>query len=193
MAISTPVLGVVILLYMLVNFYLAWIGYKSTKQTEDFMVAGRKMHPYILAISYCATFISTSAIVGFGGAAGALGMGLLWLAFMNVAVGIFVAFVIFGKKTRRIGLNLKAVTFPELLGRRFQYVKKIVKFKDKNEESIVARERREAVIRSRRKLAVENGLDPDVVEQLYRNLISHFIEEELKRKAFPKQLIMQSF
>ncbi|MBN2214572.1 MAG: chorismate mutase [Bacteroidales bacterium] len=67
-----------------------------------------------------------------------------------------------------------------LLGRRFQYVKKIVKFKDKNEESIVARERREAVIRSRRKLAVEKGLDPDVIEQLYRNLISHFIEEELK-------------
>jgi len=67
-----------------------------------------------------------------------------------------------------------------LLGKRYQYVKEIVRFKEKNEESIVARERREAVIRSRRKLAVENGLDPDVVEELYRNLISHFIEEELK-------------
>ncbi|HJX70901.1 MAG TPA: chorismate mutase [Bacteroidales bacterium] len=67
-----------------------------------------------------------------------------------------------------------------LLGRRFQYVKGIVKFKDKDEESIVARERREAVIRSRRKLAVENGLDPDVIEELYRNLISHFIAEELR-------------
>ena len=67
-----------------------------------------------------------------------------------------------------------------LLGRRFQYVKEIVKFKDKNEESIVARERREAVIRSRRQLAIENGLDPDVIEELYQNLISHFIAEELK-------------
>lgn len=68
----------------------------------------------------------------------------------------------------------------KLLGRRFQYVKGIVKFKDKNEQSIVARERKEAVIRSRRKLAIENGLDPDVIEDLYRNLINHFIEEELK-------------
>jgi isochorismate pyruvate lyase len=67
-----------------------------------------------------------------------------------------------------------------LLGRRFQYVKEIVKFKDKNEESIVAKERREAVISSRRKLAVENGLDPNVIEDLYRNLIDHFISEELK-------------
>jgi isochorismate pyruvate lyase len=68
----------------------------------------------------------------------------------------------------------------KLLGRRFQYVKEIVKFKDKNEQSIVARERKEAVISSRRKLAIENGLDPDVIEDLYRNLINHFIEEELK-------------
>ncbi len=67
-----------------------------------------------------------------------------------------------------------------LLGRRFRYVKGIVKFKDKNEQSIVASERKEAVIRSRRRLAIENGLDPDVIEELYRNLINHFIAEELK-------------
>lgn len=47
-------------------------------------------------------------------------MGLLWLAFMNIFVGIFIAFVVFGSKTRRMGLNLNAVTFPELIGRRFQ-------------------------------------------------------------------------
>jgi len=67
-----------------------------------------------------------------------------------------------------------------LLGKRYEYVKEIVKFKEKNEESIVAKARREAVIRSRRKLAVENGLDPDVIEELYRKLINHFIAEELK-------------
>ncbi|WP_407356231.1 sodium:solute symporter [Methanolobus sp. WCC5] len=118
--ISTPVLGVIILIYLMVIFYLGWLGYKRTTESEDYMVAGRKIHPYILALSYGATFISTSAIIGFGGAAGALGMGLLWLAFMNILVGIFIAFVFFGSRTRRLGLNLGAVTFPELLGRRFQ-------------------------------------------------------------------------
>ncbi|SFM33534.1 sodium:solute symporter family protein [Methanolobus profundi] len=120
MVLSTPVLGVIILVYLMVIFYLGWLGYKKTKQTEDYMVAGRQIHPYILALSYGATFISTSAIIGFGGAAGALGMGLLWLAFMNIFVGIFIAFVFFGSRTRRMGLNLNAVTFPELIGRRFQ-------------------------------------------------------------------------
>ncbi|WP_342305180.1 sodium:solute symporter family protein [Methanolobus sp. ZRKC5] len=119
MAVSTPVLGVIVLIYMMIIFYLGWIGYKKTKETEDYMVAGRQIHPYILALSYGATFISTSAIVGFGGAAGALGMGLLWLAVMTIVVGIFIAFVVFGSRTRRMGAKLEAVTFPELLGRRF--------------------------------------------------------------------------
>lgn len=120
MTVSTPVLGIVVLVYLMVIFYLGWIGYKKTRDTDDYMIAGRKINSYVLALSYGATFISTSAIVGFGGAAGVLGMGLLWLTFMNVFIGIFIAFVVFGSRTRRIGFNLKAVTFPELLGRRFE-------------------------------------------------------------------------
>jgi len=83
------------------------------------MVGGRKTHPYVMAISYGATFISTSAIVGFGGQAANLGMGLLWLAFLNILLGIMIAFIFFGKKTRLIGQNLDAHTFPELLGKRY--------------------------------------------------------------------------
>jgi len=87
MAVSTPLLGIAVLVYLMIIFYLGWLGYKNTKAVDDFMVAGRKANPYILALSYGATFISTSAIVGFGGAAGAMGMGLLWLAVMNVDSG----------------------------------------------------------------------------------------------------------
>jgi SSS family solute:Na+ symporter len=48
------------------------------------------------------------------------GMSLLWLTFCNIFVGIFIAFVFIGGKTRRIGLTLDAHTFPEFLGRRFE-------------------------------------------------------------------------
>jgi solute:Na+ symporter, SSS family len=47
-------------------------------------------------------------------------LGILWLTFLNIFVGIFVAFVFFGARTRRMGLHLDAHTFPEWLGRRFQ-------------------------------------------------------------------------
>jgi len=84
------------------------------------MLAGRKAHPVIMALSYGSTFISTSAIVGFGGVAAMFGMSLLWLTFCNVFVGIFIAFVVLGGKTRKVGHTLDAHTFPEFLGRRYQ-------------------------------------------------------------------------
>ena len=113
------ILGIVFIVYFLMVGYVGYIAWKRTNSSEDFMVAGRDTHPYIMALSYGATFISTAAIVGFGGVAGKYGMGILWLAFLNILIGIFIAFVFFGKKTRKMGHNLNSLTFPEFLGRRF--------------------------------------------------------------------------
>lgn len=110
----------VILLYLFATAYLGWLGWKGTRSASDFLLAGRGAHPVIMAISYGATFISTSAIVGFGGVAGLFGMSLLWLTFLNIGVGIFIAFAVLGEPTRRIGHHLGAHTFPELLGLRYQ-------------------------------------------------------------------------
>lgn len=116
---NVPLFSVIVIVYLLIIGFLGYMGYRGTKTTGDFMIAGRKIHPYVMALSYGATFISTSAIVGFGGAAGVFGMGLLWLTFLNIAVGIAIAFIFFGKRTRQIGLKLEAHTFPEFLGRRY--------------------------------------------------------------------------
>lgn len=110
---------IVVILYLIITAYLGYLGYKQTKSATDYLLAGRKTHPVIMAISYGATFISTSAIIGFGGAAAVYGMGVLWLTFLNILIGIFIAFVVFGKRTRKMGHNLDAHTFPELLGRRY--------------------------------------------------------------------------
>ena len=99
---------IVILIYLFITAFLGYLGYKKTKTSTDYLVAGRQIHPLVMALSYGATFISTSAIIGFGGAAGQLGMGLLWLTFLNIFVGIFIAFIMFGKRTRKMGHNLEA-------------------------------------------------------------------------------------
>lgn len=111
---------IIILIYLLITAFFGYLGYKRTKTAADYHVAGRNTNPVVMALSYGATFISTSAIVGFGGAAGQFGMGVLWLTFLNIFAGIFIAFVVFGKRTRKIGRNLDAHTFPELLGLRFR-------------------------------------------------------------------------
>ena len=113
-----PIVATIVYLFILTG--LTYIGYRGTKNASDFLLGGRQIHPMIMALSYGATFISTSAIVGFCGNAAMLGMSLLWLTFLNIFVGVFIAFVIFGKRTRKMCHNLDAHTLPELLGRRFQ-------------------------------------------------------------------------
>ena len=109
-----------VIIYLLIIAYLGYRGWRLTVTATDYMIAGREVHPYVMAMSYGATFISTSAVIGFGGAASLFGMGILWLTWMNIFFGIFMAFAIFGKRTRRLGHVLDAHTFPELLGRRYQ-------------------------------------------------------------------------
>ena len=67
----------------------------------------------------------------------------------------------------------------DLLGKRFKYVKEVVKFKF-NKDEIVAQKRYDEVIANRREWAKENNLDPDLVEKIYRSLLNYFIEEEIK-------------
>ena len=111
--------NIIIILYLAVLGYLGFKGYKQTKSATDYLVAGRDTHPFIMALSYGATFISTAAIVGFGGVAAWLGNSLLWLTVFNILIGIFIAFVFLGNPTRKMGYRLNAHTFPELLAKRF--------------------------------------------------------------------------
>lgn len=68
----------------------------------------------------------------------------------------------------------------KLFGRRYEFVKEIVKYKEKTADAIIASKRREEVIQKRREWAEEYGLNPDVFEDIYRKLIKHFIAEEMK-------------
>ncbi len=113
-------LGTIVVIFLSINAFLVYLGFRGTRSATDYLLAGRKTHPMVMAISYGATFISTSAIIGFGGAAAVFGMGLLWLTFLNIIIGIFIAFAVFGKRTRKIGHNLDAHTFSEFVGKRFQ-------------------------------------------------------------------------
>lgn len=114
-----PLFYLVVAAYLAATFFLGYLGWRQTRTSSDYMLAGGQVNGFLVALSYGSTFISTSAIVGFGGAAAAYGMSLLWLAALNILVGIFVAFAFLGRRIRVMGSNLGVQTFPELLARRF--------------------------------------------------------------------------
>ena len=117
---NTLIVGIVIILYLAVLALLGYLGYKRTKNASDYLLGGRRTNSIIMALSYGSTFISASAIVGFGGVAATFGMGIQWLCMLNILVGVIIAFIFFGRRTRRLGEMYKAHTFPQLLGLHYK-------------------------------------------------------------------------
>ena len=110
---NTFIIGLIVVAYLLSLAYLGFLGYKKTTSASDYLVGGRQMNPIVMALSYGATFISVSAIVGFGGVAAAFGMGIQWLCFLNMFIGVVIAFIFFGLRTRRMGVKLNVSTLPK--------------------------------------------------------------------------------
>ncbi|MDR1455440.1 MAG: sodium:solute symporter family protein [Tannerella sp.] len=117
---NTLQLGIIVIVYMFIVAWLGYLGYRRTKNANDYLLAGRKVNPVIMALSYGATFISASAIVGFGGVAATFGMGIQWLCLLNMFTGVVIAFIFFGKRTRKLGSAYNARTFPQFLGLHYR-------------------------------------------------------------------------
>jgi isochorismate pyruvate lyase len=65
----------------------------------------------------------------------------------------------------------------EMIGQRKGYVMAAAKFKA-NLEDVAAPERFAAMLQTRREWAEQQGISPDMVEKLYREMVGQFIEEE---------------
>ncbi|WP_415038193.1 isochorismate lyase [Alcanivorax sp.] len=65
-----------------------------------------------------------------------------------------------------------------LLGERAGYVHAAAAFKT-SEDGVRAPARFKAMLETRRDWAEQEGLDADMVEKLYRDLVEHFIQREM--------------
>ncbi|GEM_PF-729570 len=79
----------------------------------------------------------------------------------------------------RQAIDLLDAEIIRLLGHRAKYVYQVTNFK-KNADEVRAKVRYEEVMQSRRKMAEAAGLNPDVIEQMYKLLVENFIKEELE-------------
>ena len=67
-----------------------------------------------------------------------------------------------------------------LLGQRARYVEAAARFKT-DPDSVRAPERQKAMLTLRRQWAEKESLDPDFVESLYNDIVSHFVAREMNR------------
>ncbi|HED2336858.1 TPA: chorismate mutase [Serratia liquefaciens] len=66
-----------------------------------------------------------------------------------------------------------------LIAQRFAYVRAAAKFKT-SPDAVRAKARFETMLLQRRAWAEEQGLSPEVIEKMYRDLVNYFISEEMK-------------
>ena len=116
----------------MIAFWLMFIGYlaflaiaglyakKKTKTLEDFMVAGRKIGPILLGLSFGVTYFSAVMIVGGGQFSWLWGIGVVWVASIDVLVGVFLVFTLFGARTKRLGAHFESMTMPQFISKRYQ-------------------------------------------------------------------------
>lgn len=112
--------GLMALLFVIMTLGLGYFGYRNTKNSDEFLLGRNKASAVVIALSYGATFLSASAVIGFGGQAAVHGTSLMWLCFLNLALGVVVAFIVFGDRTRKLGRKLGASTFADLLGKIYK-------------------------------------------------------------------------
>jgi chorismate mutase-like protein len=76
------------------------------------------------------------------------------------------------------------------LGERSQYVEKASGFK-KDKESVSAPDRVKTMLVQRKKWAFDNGLDPVFIEELFKNITSHFIGKEKNKWLIQNQFSIE--
>ncbi len=79
----------------------------------------------------------------------------------------------------RVGIDEIDYQILAYLRKRMEYVEAIVKYKSDPDE-IVARERQLKLLQKRSEWAMEFGLDPGLIEEMYKTLINWNVRKEME-------------
>ncbi len=123
---ATICILVAIVLYLLMMVTVGLVQSRKTKNTSDFYLGGRKLGPFVTAMSAEASDMSGWLLMGLP--AVALMGGLpeaAWTA-IGLAVGTYINWLIVSKRLRIYSEKLGAVTIPEYFSKRFGDKKNIL-------------------------------------------------------------------
>ncbi|MHA1339489.1 MAG: sodium:solute symporter family transporter [Promethearchaeota archaeon] len=120
-AVDSPIVFWSVIIAYLIFLAVAGIRAKGKTHTfEDYMIAGRKIGPVLLGISFGVTYFSAVMIVGGGEFSWLWGLSSIWIAVVDCLVGVFAAFLFLGRRTMTMSKVTGSLTVSEMLGKRYQ-------------------------------------------------------------------------
>jgi len=111
---------VLLLVFLFAMIAIGVWGMRKTSTMNDFFLGGRTLGPWMSAFAYGTTYFSAVIFIGFAGSQGwNMGLNALWIGVGNALFGAMLAWLVLGKRTRRMTQKLDVMTMPEFLEARY--------------------------------------------------------------------------
>jgi SSS family solute:Na+ symporter/sodium/pantothenate symporter len=107
--------------YIVVIYYLSWIGMRRTKDIKGFSIGNKDMSPYLIGVTLAASIASTATFVINPGFVYTHGLSAFLHYGVASSMGILAAFLLLTKGFLRQGEKSQALTIPEWIYHRYQH------------------------------------------------------------------------
>jgi sodium/proline symporter len=112
-------LSIAFIVYLVALIGFGLIAYRRTKTFDDYYLAGRKLNPWVTALSAEASSESGWLLLGLPGQAFSQGIGAFWVA-LGCVCGTFFNWTALARRFRKLTGFFRAITIPDYLETRFQ-------------------------------------------------------------------------
>ena len=108
-----------IVIYLLGMLAVGVVYSKKNNSVDDFYLGGRKLGPFVTAMSAEASDMSSWLLMGLPGVAYLTGMAEASWTAIGLAVGTWLNWLIVAKRIRRYSQKLDAITIPQFFSKRW--------------------------------------------------------------------------
>ena len=105
--------------FLLLMLAIGYLSARRMKTIADFATGGGKLGPYVLGLSFAATYLSAATFLGYPGWSYEWGFSNLWL-FLAIILGGPVGVLMVAKKIRKLNTTQKSISLPDWLGDFYQ-------------------------------------------------------------------------
>ena len=110
---------VAIAAYLLFMLWIGWVCAKKNESVDDFYLGGRKLGPFVTAMSAEASDMSSWLLMGLPGVAYLSGLAEASWTAIGLVVGTYLNWLIVARRIRRYSHRLNAITVPQFFSKRW--------------------------------------------------------------------------
>lgn len=119
MTTAAVIILITIICYLAMMIFIGFRFSKTNNTVDDFYLGGRKLGPFVTAMSAEASDMSSYLLMGLPGLAYISGVcDVTWTA-IGLAVGTWVNWLIVSRRIRRYSHRLEAITIPDFFSKRY--------------------------------------------------------------------------